>query len=281
MRGLYTVLKRYEKDFLDLRERFYLGENIGFGSFPVHHHWVDDSMPFAALPVRKNDGKLEVKATLSYFPEWHNYDVLENDEISILKGTTVVKPELSKKEKGYLVSAYMYKAFANAVFFKMDYDESEQKEQEIRAEYLADGEIYPYHPAFTEMPRDVFRGGLSLILGFVASTKNPKELKKAFNKIPYAEWDEALTLSVYIGETQNVRQFLDYWERIFEQFFSEIDKPELNSELEEMIDALNNIPEIFSRGIRLERFGRQEGEAQLRILRCIKLRKRFLDEVIS
>ena len=261
MKGLYHVLKKQEKTFLGLRRDFGFRENIGFGSLPIHHHWVSKSMPFTALPLRENEkGEFEVNAVSHWFPEWHNYDFEEGHRICGLKGTTIVKPKLIEG-RGYLISAYMYRSFL-----------------EPRYNGLRGVEIL--HPAFTEMPLDVFRGGLALMLGELASqTETPEKLRGTFSSIHHAELDEPLAYSLYLEEVLYIKKYLSYWKKILQQFFSRREVPEICKEEEDLVTALNNSLELIAMGITAEKSGEKEGEAQFNMLRDIIQRERILKKI--
>lgn len=256
MKGLYHVLKKYRTDFFELSRKFGFKENIGFGSLPLHHHWESNSMPFVALPVRigKRRG-MEISATFHWFPDWCNYDCALDYRVCGLKGTTIVRPILSKETEGYLISAYMYKEFAGNC--------------------LADSDLLHLHPAFMTMPHSVFRGGLSLMLGSLASEKVPEKLNRSFATIPYTELDEPLAFSVYVGETENVREFLKYWKQVLEQHSPEIMEFEEDSELEKMVEALNNIPAIFASGLKASARDKK-GKAQFNMYKDIVQKMKML-----
>ncbi|MBS3141738.1 hypothetical protein J4405_06375 [Candidatus Woesearchaeota archaeon] len=281
MVSLYQILKEHETDFLELREKFGFGREIGYGSLPVHHHWKEDSMPFTALSVRRNKRRLEIERE-EYSPYWDIYDASMRSKFSrIPLGITIVRPIPSPG--GYFISAYMYRTFIDRVldeeieaFFDENLDRlSKDSVLAAKANELSDAS-YVLPVAFTQMPSEVFRGGLALMLGSIVD-KLPEKLKGVYSEVPHAEADEALALCVYLNETENVRRFLNYWEIILEeQNFPKL-TPE-KCELRQIIHNLSYTPEFITNGIDINILPRK-GEIQDIMLRNIKVRKAFLNSV--
>ena len=294
MVSLYQVLKEYESDFLELREKFCLGGEIGYGSFPLHHHWEEDSMPFTALPVRINKGRLEVRMTAHWFSEWHDYESIEKSSKFMPGGKafSIVRP-VASEIGGYFISAYMNRGFIdkligeeNRAFFEffyknLSYGDGETIFSARANELIKAGRVLP--SAFTEMPREVFRGGLALMLGSILPKRGklPERLGTVYAEIPHAESDDALAFCIHLDETENVRQFLEYWERMLEeQYFMYAGVLQINAESEmseRIVNKLNSLPEVIMSGGEFREFNLGRGKTQDKMMRCIRARKAFLD----
>ena len=108
----------------------------------------------------------------------------------------------------------------------------------------------------------------------------PEELNQAYCAVSYIELDEALGFSVYVGESENVGLYLDYWEEVLREYLSRAYVSFGVSEFDRLVAALDD-SELVIMGLGVKKPCLKEGDAQFQMWESIKARQRLLDSFLG
>jgi len=198
---LYKLINEYKDSFLEVKTGLRLDEKVGFGVCPAAHQGTGE-FPFTVIPLKKKeDGTTETFIPLQgVFPQWYDFEFILNFHKDRgwpnFQGHEIVTPKLeSKDEISHFVSFWMHPD---------GFDLNDLTEEQLKTQ--------PLYPAYANMPKDIFRGGLTLSLAKLIDKRNYINI---VTNSPYAE---------------SATKYLEYMRKEILEHFRKTGIPDVNNQ---------------------------------------------------